>query len=213
MVAVDLEHRVLVQLDIHEDPTGGSLRSKKHPWRFNIVDGETKPRGRRERISRPVDRSRRRDQDEDDDRRRGGGGDRDRRGRDTGRSRSSGGKGERIQRSFSRAPRQDARDDRQEVRGDRDGGRRRRPEGDMSPLPPRRRVCSRARARPALPWPTIGSPSPSPEPWRQMRVAATRRGSVPRGMLVVAPGRPSLHRPPPCFACLGPPCATTLQEG
>lgn len=86
-----LEHRVLVHLDIHEDPTGGSLRSKKHPWRFNIVDGETKPRDRRERISRPVDRSRRRDQDEDDDRRRGGGGDRDRRGRDTGRSRSSGG--------------------------------------------------------------------------------------------------------------------------
>lgn len=71
-----------------------------HNWRYNIVDGETKPRDRRERVSRPV-RHDRRDRDEDDDRDRG-------RGRD-GRDLSRGGQGwsDRIRRSLSRAPRED----------------------------------------------------------------------------------------------------------
>lgn len=48
------EHRVLIHLAIHEDSTGPSIVSTPYDWRYNIVDDKSKPRDRRERISRPV---------------------------------------------------------------------------------------------------------------------------------------------------------------
>uniref|UniRef100_A0A453NBB3 CCHC-type domain-containing protein n=1 Tax=Aegilops tauschii subsp. strangulata TaxID=200361 RepID=A0A453NBB3_AEGTS len=117
-----LEHRVLVHLDIHEDPSSGKVMSRPNPWKSNIVDGETMPRDRRERISRPIlrDRQDRRDRDDEGDRGRG---------RD-GRGTSRGGQrwGDRIRWSLSRAPRDAQRDTGRERRdgrqGSRDGRRR-----------------------------------------------------------------------------------------
>ncbi|XBH83178.1 hypothetical protein VPH35_071665 [Triticum aestivum] len=64
-----LEHRVIVHLSIHEDPTQGpNIVSQGYDYHMGIVDGETKPRDRRQRISRTVDPHRR---DRDDDRDRG----------------------------------------------------------------------------------------------------------------------------------------------
>ena len=118
-----LKHQVLIHLAIHEDPTSGSIISTPYDWLYHVVDGETRPRDRRERVSRPVQHHRR-DRDEDDDRRRGGrDGDR---GRDQSRPGGSGW-GASLRRSLSRVSR-DERQDRdrgRESRGDRDGGRRR----------------------------------------------------------------------------------------
>lgn len=121
-----LEHRILVHLDIHEDPSSGNIVSKPNSWRYHIVDGENHMRDRHERISRPV-RHDRRDRDDEGDRDREG--DRDgRRGRD-GRDAPRGGQGlgARIRRSLSRTPREEqrgsGRDDRDDRRGGRDGHR------------------------------------------------------------------------------------------
>ncbi|KAM3405077.1 hypothetical protein ACQJBY_007895 [Aegilops geniculata] len=118
-----LQHRVLLHLSIHEQKVGGRTVSEGFTWRRNIVDGETVPRDRRERISRPAPRHDRRDSDDDEDRRRGG----DRRGRDDAAGRSS--LGARIRRSLSRSHREEPRNQ-DRGRGDRDrredrGNRRR----------------------------------------------------------------------------------------
>uniref|UniRef100_A0A452ZBH3 DUF4283 domain-containing protein n=1 Tax=Aegilops tauschii subsp. strangulata TaxID=200361 RepID=A0A452ZBH3_AEGTS len=122
-----LEHRVLMHLDTHEDPSSGRLVSKPFTWRYNIVDGEAKARDRRERVSRPV-RQDRRDRDEDGDHGRG------RDGRDA--SRGGQDSGACAHRSLSRAPRDDQRHgqdrgSRDDHRGNRDGRRR-----AASPPPP-----------------------------------------------------------------------------
>ncbi|XBH99856.1 hypothetical protein VPH35_129080 [Triticum aestivum] len=114
-----LEHRVLVHLDIHEDPSSGRVVSRPHPWISNVIDGETLARDRRERISRPVQRDRHDRHGRDDEEDRG-------RGRDgRGSSRGGQGWGDRIRRSLSRAPRDGQRDNDRERRDGRHDGRRR----------------------------------------------------------------------------------------
>ncbi|KAI5010967.1 hypothetical protein ZWY2020_013104 [Hordeum vulgare] len=109
-----LKHRVLVHLDIHEDPSFGRVVSKPNDWRSNIIDGEKEACDRRERISRPV-RQDRRDKDVEGDRDRG-------RRRDG--SRDGDGWAANLRWSLSRASREDQRDsgheDRNGRRGDRD---------------------------------------------------------------------------------------------
>lgn len=122
-----LEHRVLVHLDIHEDPSSGRLVSKSFDWRPNIVDGETKARDRRERISRPVRQDRRgRDGDGDRDR------DRGRDGRDASRGGQDG--AGRAHRSLSRAPRDEQQHG--QDRGGRDDRRDGRRRAATPPPPP-----------------------------------------------------------------------------
>ncbi|KAI4991632.1 hypothetical protein ZWY2020_040018 [Hordeum vulgare] len=114
-----LEHIVLIHLDIHEDSTCPYINFKRHRWLYNMVDGETNPRDHRERICRPYGGHRCRDDEDDNDMRRGG--DRDRRGRAGARSRSKGW-GNRLRRSLSRAPHQEACCEREPRLEDRDRG-------------------------------------------------------------------------------------------
>ncbi|XBI41403.1 hypothetical protein VPH35_125871 [Triticum aestivum] len=118
-----LQHRVLLHLSILEQKVGGRTVLEGFTWRRNIVDGETVPRDRRERISRPAPRHDRRGSDDDEDRRRGG----DRRGRDAAACRSS--LGARIRRSLSRNHREEPRNQ-DRGWGDRD---RREDRGNPSP--------------------------------------------------------------------------------
>lgn len=157
-----LEHRVLVHLDIHEDPTSGEIVSRPNVWRYNVVDGESRARDRRERISRPV-RHERRDRDDEEDRDRGRGRD----GRDA--SRGDQGWGARIRRSLSHAPRDGHRDGR---RGTRDGRRR-----TSSPLPV---------AVPSSSPPLLGSGSMSVPAVQAIELLPIPHAQLPSGALPAA---------------------------
>lgn len=116
-----LTFRVLVHLDLVEDPPGAHGRTppRAYTWRYGVVDGERAPRDRLDPPPSEVRSSNRRDDDDDDDRR-GRRGHRD----DTWSSR--------LLRSLSRAPRERERERSESRRGSRrhrspDHGGRRRP--------------------------------------------------------------------------------------